>query len=302
MNSKEKRDLTLIGSIVGVHIISLLIMWWFLSSDKIIETEFLKVISVTLTTNPSKPLPPINKAARDKVAKEKKQKIEAEEAAKSAKEKAIKDAKTKADNLKKAAEQKKIKDKTTKETSDKTKTAKADKTKKDKAAAKKKADKLKKDKAAATERANKRKKDKAAATARANKARAAKIAKDKAAAKTRADKAAKAAAYKRQQTAFGQHVYQKTKDQLVKEWNRLPFSIQFSDPNDEVKISITIRKDGTVLKAAILKKAKGQALNSQAQHLVKILTSGRYKFTSFPSRYAQGTKTFAWTFGAELKN
>ena len=289
MSNKKTRKTILIASVLGAHVISLLIMWWVLNSEVIIEPEFEKIISVKLTNTPSKPLPPINQTARDKIAAEKKAaEVKKEQAAKARKSKLKKEKERRAAEIKKAKEKtKKTKPEKTKPKKDKPKKIKPKK-RKPKESLK---DKLKKERDAKAAK-DKLKRIRDAKVKRANDAKAAKNARIK---KERNAKAAKAA-YKKQQTAFGQHIYQGVKDQIGKEWKQLSFAINFNT-NDEVTISITIRKDGSVANARI----NGKSQNSQAQKLIAILNSGNYKFTAFPSNYAQRTRTFTWTFGAKLQ-
>jgi hypothetical protein len=287
MSNKKTRKTVLIASVIGAHVISLLIMWWVLNSEEIIEPEFEKIISVKLTNTPSKPLPPINQTARDKIAAEKKAiEVKKEKAAKARENKHKKEKERRAAEIKKAKEQ--PKKKTPKKTTPKN--AKPEK----KTPKESQKDKLKKERdAKAAKDKLKRIRD-----AKAKRVRDAKAAKNARIQKERDAKAAKAAkvAYQKQQTAFGQHIYQGVKDQIGKEWKQLSFAINFNT-NDEVTISITIRKDGSVANARI----NGKSQNSQAQKLIAILNSGNYKFTAFPSNYAQRTRTFTWTFGAKLQ-
>jgi len=248
------------------HILILFALWLIINQEDVQQPVFEKVISVNLTKLPPQHLPPINEAQRQEIAEEKRQK----ELAKKRKQ----EAKKREEKKKKAAEEAKKKSLIKK---------KNDAKKRATEEAKKKSDQKKKAAEDARRKADAKKK--AAEDAR-RKADAKKKAADDA--RRKAD----AKARQRRQTSLGQHINAAISERVQQEWNQLKFSaIQFSNPNDIVKIQITISRNGKVTSARIISRAKSQALNSNAQALFTKITSSSYRFPPFHRDYNLPTMT-----------
>ena len=296
MNNKQRRDLKLIGTICGVHVVALIVLWFALDVDEVIDLNFEKVISVNITNTPLTTLPPINQAERDKIAEEKRQAEEAEQKKlqEIERKKRAAEQKKKDDAKKKAALDKKKKD-----DANKKELAKLEKEKQDKAKKKAAEDALKKkkeyEKKKKAEELAKKKKAEALAKAKAE-------AKAKALAKAKAEAAARAAkiAYQKRQGVLGKHALSQLATRLKTEWRKLSFSsIQFTDPDDLVEITFHVRKNGSVISATITRRAKSQSLNSQAQKLINIVKKSSYRFPPFPSGYNKTDVKISRKFGTE---
>ena len=283
MNSKRPKLPLFVIAFMG-HILILFILWVIINYQEVQEPVFEKVISVRLTKDVPSHLPPINQAARDKIAEEKRQKEETErrreEAIRKAEQQKRDDAKRK-----KLADQKKLAEAKKKKSEAETKKQQAAED-----AKRKKAEADTKKRAAEAVRQKKIAEDAKRKKAEADrKKRAAEAARQKAAAET---------ARKRQAT-LGQHANAAISDRVQKEWNSLLFSsLQISDYNDYVKIQITISKTGKVLSAKITKKAKSQTLNSNAQTFFKKITSSSFRFPAFHNDYNKSSITVEYRLRA----
>ena len=290
MNNKRPQLPLFIIAFMG-HVLALFILWLVINREDVQEPVFEKVISVRLTQNAPSHLPPINQAQRDKIAEEKRQKEEAErqrqEAIKQAEQKKRDDARRKkeleqkrADDKKKADNQKKLNEaQKKKETDLRKKKAAVDAKKKAETDRKKKAEAYKRKKAEAD-----RKKKAADAKRRAEEA---------------ARQKAQAEASRRRQTSLGKSANAEISSRVQKEWNMLLFTIiQRPDPNDFVKIQITVSKSGKVISAKITQRAKSQTLNSNAQTLFKKITSSSFRFPPFHRDYSKSSITVEYRLRA----
>ncbi|MCM8531186.1 MAG: TonB C-terminal domain-containing protein [Lentisphaeraceae bacterium] len=290
MKSKRPQLPLFIIAFMG-HILSLFILWVFISQEDVQQPVFEKVISVKITKNAPSHLPPINQTERNKIAEEKRQKEAAEK-------KRIEDKKRaeqkKRDDAKKKLDAKKESDNRKEKAAETAKKKESDTRKKKAAEAAKKAAKQK----AAREKASREKAAKKSAQAKAAREKASreKAAKQKADA---ARRATQAKAAQRRQTSLGQHVNAAISERVEQEWNRLTFAAtQFSNTNDVVKIQITISKTGKVISARITKRASSQALNSNAQALFKRITASTYRFPPFHRDYNKSTMTVEYQLKA----
>ena len=286
MSSNKTKRSTLAGIAFGGHVLFIIALWFVLRESDIQEPVFEKVISARITPQAPSHLPPLNKATRDKIEKERRQNEEAawekqqqtlkkkyEAEAKKKKEEA---AKKKLAEAKKKEEVKKKPDNTKKKIDDK-----------------KKQEKLKKEKEEAAKKAREAKK-------RKEKERADRLRREKMAAEAKAKAAAEKAAYAKRQQVLGKHVSSAISARIQREWDGLGFSaIQFNDPNDKVHIEIKVNRDGRLLSARVTQRAKNSNLNSKAAGLIKIISSSSYRFPPFDASYAKNTMTINYKLSAD---
>ena len=277
-NSSKKHKKLAIIAVVG-HLVAILALWLVLRENNIQEPVYQKVISAKLTTTPPSlnNLPVLDQNTRDKIEKEKRQKEESEwkkqqDTLKKKYEAEVK-RKKEAEAKKKLADKKKAEQK--KPDPKKEIVKKKDDSKK-KLADKKKAEQLKKQKAEEAIKAREKK-----AKELADKKRHEKMLADK-----RAREAADRAANKARQANLGKHVTTDIVNRLTQEWTRLRFSaIEFNDPNDFVKIEFRVNRDGSLISARVVSRAKSSSLNAKAAALIKTISRNGYKFPAFDPQY-----------------
>lgn len=289
-NSNKKRKI-LVAVAVGGHILAISILWLILRDNNIQEPVFEKVISASITTSqPSlSQLPALTQATRDKIEKAQRSKEEAQwkkqqDSLKKKHDAAVK--KKKAEEAKKKLEDKK---KTEKKPEPKKKepVKKKDDSKK-KLEDKKKAEKLKAKKAADAKKAREKRAKEAEEKRR----------RDKMLSDKRAREAADRAADATRQANLGKHVTTDIVTRLTQEWKRTRFSaIEFTDSNDIVKIEFKIRKNGSLISARVLGRAKSASLNAKAAALIKTISQNGYRFPAFDPQYNKSSISITRSFG-----